>query len=43
MSNTAQLPEWIFNINTETKGIERKLADGLSARIFVGENAIFLL
>ena len=40
MSNTAQFPEWIFNINTETKGIERKLADGLSARVFVGENVM---
>jgi len=38
MSNITQPPEWIFNVNTESKGIARKLAEGLNARVFVGEN-----
>ena len=40
MSNNTQLPNWIFNVNLESQGIARKLADGLRARIFVGENSM---
>jgi len=40
MSNSTQLPEWIFNVHTESQGIARQLAEGLSARVFVGENAM---
>jgi len=40
MSNQLHLPEWIFNRNDETQGIYRNLADGLHARIFVGENSM---
>ena len=40
MLNSTQIPEWIFNINIETKGIARKLSEGLSARVFIGENAM---
>jgi len=40
MSNNPQLPDWVFNIKDDTKGIARKLAEGLDARIFVGENTM---
>jgi quercetin dioxygenase-like cupin family protein len=40
MSTKTQRPEWIFNLNTETEGIARKLSTGLSARVFVGENVM---
>ena len=40
MSNIAQRPDWAFNINIDSQGIARKLADGLNARIFVGENVM---
>ena len=40
MSNDSQIPEWVFNVNVESQGIARKLADGLNARIFVGENVM---
>lgn len=35
-----QTPEWIFSLHNETQGIPRRLADGISARIFVGEQAM---
>ncbi len=38
MANITQYPEWAFNVNVESQGIARQLADGLSARIFVGDN-----
>ena len=40
MSDNKQLPDWIYNINLESKGITRKLADGINTRIFVGENTM---
>ena len=33
-------PDWAFNINDSSQGIARKLAEGLDARIFVGDNAM---
>ena len=43
MSNSTQLPDWLFNVNNEAQGIARKLADGLSTRVFVGENTMLSL
>ena len=40
MFDNKQLPDWIYNINLESKGITRKLADGINTRIFVGENTM---
>ena len=40
MSDQSQSPDWVFNIDNESQGIARKLAEGLSARIFVGESAM---
>ncbi len=40
MANITQHPEWAFNVNVESQGIARKLADGLNVRIFVGENVM---
>ena len=36
----SQIPNWVFNLHDETQGISRKLADGLAARIFVGDQAM---
>ena len=30
-------PPWLFHLADEAKGIPRKLADGISTRIFVGD------
>ena len=38
MSSENALPSWVFNLNSESLGIPRKLAEGLDARIFVGDN-----
>ncbi len=40
MTNITQHPEWAFNVNDASQGIARQLAEGLTARIFVGENAM---
>lgn len=40
MSKKVSVPEWLFNIQDEKLGIARKLADGINARIFVGENVM---
>jgi len=40
MPNITQSPNWVFNVNVESQGIARKLADGFKARIFVGENSM---
>ncbi len=40
MSNSTQYPEWAFNVNVDSQGIARKLAEGLNAQIFVGENSM---
>jgi quercetin dioxygenase-like cupin family protein len=31
--------DWVFNRNDATQGIARQLAEGLSARVFVGDNS----
>ena len=33
-------PEWVFSLHNKRQGIPRKLADGISARIFVGEHVM---
>ena len=38
MSNHQPIPAWLFNLYDQKQGIARKLAEGLQARIFVGEN-----
>ncbi len=35
-----QLPNWVFNLYNEGQGIPRKLAEGIRARIFAGENVM---
>jgi quercetin dioxygenase-like cupin family protein len=32
--------DWLFNRNDDTQGIARQLAEGLSARVFVGDNSM---
>ena len=32
--------DWLFNLNDETQGIARKLAEGITARIFPGDRAM---
>ncbi len=32
--------EWVFNLDDETQGIQRKLAEGINTRIFAGEQAM---
>jgi quercetin dioxygenase-like cupin family protein len=32
--------DWVFNRNDDTHGIARHLAEGLSARVFVGDNSM---
>lgn len=32
--------EWVFNLHDQTQGIHRKLAEGISTRIFAGEQAM---
>ncbi len=33
-------PPWLFHLADETKGIPRTLADGIAARIFVGDHVM---
>ena len=33
-------PDWVFNLNDESQGIFRNLAEGLNTRIFPGENVM---
>lgn len=40
MSDTSYSPEWVFSLHNEAQGIPRELADGISARIFVGEHVM---
>ncbi len=35
-----RFPAWAFNIANEAQGIHRKLADGITTRIFVGNNVM---
>jgi quercetin dioxygenase-like cupin family protein len=34
------IPAWVFNLTDDTQGIHRKLGEGITTRIFVGENAM---
>jgi unsaturated pyranuronate lyase len=38
VANETVKPEWLFNLYDENQGIARQLAEGVSQRIFVGEN-----
>jgi len=40
MSNDTHRPNWVFNRHDDAQGIARQLAEGLSARIFVGDNSM---
>ncbi|MFQ5544616.1 MAG: cupin domain-containing protein [Acidiferrobacterales bacterium] len=33
-------PAWVFNLADDAQGIHRKLGDGITTRIFVGNNAM---
>jgi quercetin dioxygenase-like cupin family protein len=33
-------PNWVFNLHDQTQGIARKLADGITTRIFPGDQAM---
>ncbi len=33
-------PPWVFNIGREDQGIHRKLADGITTRVFCGDQAM---
>lgn len=33
-------PAWVFNLADDAQGIHRKLGDGITTRIFVGDNAM---
>lgn len=34
----SQIPRWVFNIADETQGLHLKLRDGVTTRIFTGNN-----
>ena len=40
MPDQTVIPDWVFNLNDASQGIQRKLAEGLNARIFVGEQVM---
>ena len=40
MSNQTELLDWVFNLHNQDQGISRTLAEGLTARIFAGENVM---
>ena len=40
MSDNVQLPSWVFNLTSDQRGIQRKLGDGLTTRIFVGTHSM---
>lgn len=42
MTTKAQtnIPTWVFNLADDAQGIHRKLGDGITTRIFVGDNAM---
>ncbi|MDX1435040.1 MAG: cupin domain-containing protein, partial [Gammaproteobacteria bacterium] len=33
-------PAWVFNLDDESQGIARRLADGITTRIFAGDNVM---
>ena len=37
---TNHTADWLFNLHDETQGIARKLAEGITARIFPGDQAM---
>ncbi len=37
---TSHSANWLFNLHDETQGIPRKLAEGITTRIFPGEKAM---
>lgn len=40
MSDNPRRPDWVFNRDDETQGIARRLAEGLTARVFPGEHSM---
>lgn len=40
MSPKTPLPPWVFNLHRPDLGIPRQLADGISARVFAGQQAM---
>ncbi len=34
------IPAWVFNLADDAQGIHRKLGEGITTRIFVGDNAM---
>ena len=34
------VPAWVFNLADDAQGIHRKLSEGITARVFVGDNAM---
>ena len=40
MSNELPRSDWVFNLHDEKRGIERNLADGFNARVFLGQNSM---
>jgi quercetin dioxygenase-like cupin family protein len=40
LSGKLHFTEWLFNLHNEKQGISRALADGISARVFVGKNVM---
>ena len=38
--NQSKRPDWAFNLHDDTLGIQRVLGEGLSTRIFAGEQAM---
>ena len=37
---TTQVPDWAYNLDDEAQGIARKLGEGITARIFPGDQAM---
>ncbi len=35
-----KIPAWVFNLADDAQGIHRKLGEGITTRIFVGDNAM---
>ncbi len=37
---TTEQTEWVFNLNDQAQGIARKLGEGITTRIFLGDQAM---
>jgi len=37
---TTERPDWVFNLHDEAQGIARKLGEGITTRIFPGDQAM---